>query len=192
MNKVAIVVGNGPSRKAINLEKLVDKAPIYGCNALYRDFSAWNYLIAIDDGMIDEIKRYHMNKGVTIFPPEEQRWEPKEYSPTTRRRNNAGMVAMEEAIKRKNNALYCLGFDFILEGEQSVDNVYKNTENYGPETHAVEEDNYHRIKYLEWFAGKHSDVKFIFVIPDDAKTKTLESPNLIGMPVSKFMEKLTQ
>jgi len=163
--KPALIVGNGVSRNPINLEKCIDKLVIYGCNALYRDFGGWNYMIAIDEGMIDELQRYHKNVGMIIIPDEDERWEPADYSPQ-RRRSNAGMNAMIEAIKRKHNMLYCIGFDFILKGDISTDNIYKNTANYGPETHATQNDNYHRIKYLEWFINKHKDVHFVFVIPD--------------------------
>jgi hypothetical protein len=101
------------------------------------------------------------------------------------------MVAMREAINRGHKILYCLGFDFILEGDISVDNIYKNTENYGPETHANKSDNYYRIKYLEWFANKYSDVKFVFVMPDGKDTKTIEAENVFVMSVDTFIDKVT-
>lgn len=189
-NKVAFIVGNGVSRQQINLYDLVDQAPIFGCNALYRDFDAWNYLVAIDDGMIEELRKHYQNHGVLIIPPEDMRYEDAEYSPM-RRRANAGMVAMREAINRKHTILYCLGFDFILDGDISVDNIYKNTENYGPETHANKSDNYYRIKYLEWFANKYTDVKFVFVVPSDAQTKVIDAENVVTMTTETFINKVT-
>ena len=189
-NKVAFIVGNGVSRQDINLNELVDKAPIFGCNALYRDFDLWNYLVSIDDGMIAELRKHYQNHGVLIIPPEDMRYEDAEYSPN-RRRANAGMVAMREAINRGHKILYCLGFDFILEGDISVDNIYKNTENYGPETHANKGDNYYRIKYLEWFANKYEDVKFVFVLPDDKEIKPIEAENVFVMGVDTFLNKVT-
>jgi len=140
--------------------------------------------------MINEIQTTEKRlAGKAIFPPEDERWESAEYS-KTRRRNNAGMAAMEAAIQSGHTMLYCLGFDFILEGKDSVQNVYKNSRNYEPHTQSNTEDNYYRVKYLEWFATKHSDIKFVFVIPDNAKTKKLESPNIIGLTISTFVDKL--
>lgn len=188
-SKVAFVVGNGVSRKSIDLNQLAGKAPIYGCNALYRDFDKWDYLVSMDQGMVNEIRRAEIRHGTIIVPPEDKHWEPVEYSPN-RRRNNAGMLAMETAIDRKHEIIYCLGFDFILEGEVSVDNVYKNTENYGPETHASRSDNFHRIQYLEWFANKYNHVKIIFVIPDDSPTKPITSDNIYLMNESTFVSKI--
>jgi len=184
---IAIIIGNGKSREEINLDSLVGQGTIFGCNALYRDFDGYDFLVAIDDRMINEIKTTEKRlTGKAIFPPEKERYEE-----TTGRRNNAGMVAMREAIRQGHDMLYCLGFDFILDGEQSVDNVYLGSQNYTPETQAgLIEANYHRIQYLEWFAGKNPNVKIIFVIPDGSKTKQLESPNILGIPISVFTKKV--
>jgi hypothetical protein len=188
--EIAFIIGNGTSRSAVDLNNLIGKGVIYGCNALYRTFNNWDYLIAIDDGMIDEISRINFKNGSVIVPPVDERWESAEYNPR-RRRSNAGMNAMLESIRNGAKYLYCLGFDFILDGEISVDNIYKNTDNYGPETKANISDNYNRIKYLEWFVNKYSDITFVFVIPDGVKTKPIEAKNVIGMTISSFNRKVS-
>ena len=48
MSKV-FVLGNGESRKNINLDDLKTKGVVYGCNALYRDFTP-DALICVDGG----------------------------------------------------------------------------------------------------------------------------------------------
>ena len=186
---IAIIIGNGKSREQINLDSLVVQGIIFGCNALYRNLDGYDYLVAIDNRMIDEIQTTEKRlAGQTIFPPEEERYEE-----TTGRRNNAGMVAMREAIKLGHNMLYCLGFDFILDGEHSVDNVYLGSDNYTPETQAgLLEANYHRIQYLEWFASQNPNVKFFFVIPDGAKHKPIQSQNIFGIPISVFTKKISE
>lgn len=186
MTKIAIIIGNGISRKEIDLNKLVGQGTIYGCNALYRDFDGYDHLVAIDDGMIEEIK----DNPKAIIPPVDERYESSEYNPFARRSGNAGMNAMYEAIKAGHKTLFCLGFDFILEGDISVDNVYKDSANYGPETHANQADNYYRVKYLEWFVNRFPSVQFVFVIPDNVAHKSLEAENIIGMTTSTFINKL--
>jgi hypothetical protein len=188
-NKIAIIVGNGTSRKSIDLNDIVGEGSIYGCNALHRDFDKYDYLFAIDDLMIRELEQ--LEDPRVIIPPKDERWESAEYNPM-RRRGNAGMVAMDYAIRHGNDTLYMLGFDFILEGSISVDNIYKDTHGYGLETHAMASDNYYRIQYLEWFMGKNMDTNFIFVIPDDAVTKEIESENVWAMDQSTFISKLTE
>ena len=189
-NDIAFIVGNGVSRKEIDLNSLVGKGAIFGCNALYRDFDKWDFLVAIDDGMIAELLQKDFSPKTLIVPPVSERFESAEYNPGYRRRSNAGMNAMLEAIRRDYKFLYCLGFDFLLEGEVSVDNLYKDTPNYGIETRTRIEDNYHRIRYLEWFAEQYPLTTFIFVIPEGAKTKIVKSENILGMTIPTFKEKL--
>lgn len=55
MTKV-FCIGNGESRKDFDLNKLKPYGKIYGCNALYRDFTP-DVLVAVDGGIIHEI--YH-------------------------------------------------------------------------------------------------------------------------------------
>ena len=50
----AWVIGNGPSRKSVNLEDLKKEGVVYGCNALYRDWEP-DYLVANDWRMMLEI-----------------------------------------------------------------------------------------------------------------------------------------
>jgi len=194
-NKIAFIIGNGKSRQAVDLSSLVGKGTIFGCNALYREFEEFDYLVAIDDRMIKELSSiatyepHILSQGQKIIPPEDERWESAEYS-SQRRRSNAGMNAMLEAIRREHNILYCLGFDFILEGEKSIENIYKGSKNYEPSTQSTTSDNYFRVRYCDWFVNQHDSVKFVFVVPDNVATKKLESKNIIGMKMSTFNNKI--
>lgn len=55
MNRV-FCIGNGESRQGFDLEQLRPHGKIYGCNAIYRDFTP-DVLIAVDHGIEHEI--YH-------------------------------------------------------------------------------------------------------------------------------------
>jgi len=48
------VLGNGESRKSVDLDVLKTKGAVYGCNALYRDFTP-DALICVDGGMMHEV-----------------------------------------------------------------------------------------------------------------------------------------
>ena len=62
----AYIIGNGPSRKDIDLETLQGKT--FGCNALYRDFTP-DYLLSGDAGVIKEIcKTDYPKDNWCIFP----------------------------------------------------------------------------------------------------------------------------
>jgi hypothetical protein len=54
MAKRVFCIGNGESRKGIDLSQLRPHGKIYGCNALYRDFTP-DVLTAVDHGIMHEI-----------------------------------------------------------------------------------------------------------------------------------------
>ena len=60
-DKIAFVLGNGTSRKSLNLQTLKTKGITYGCNALYREFVP-DHLVCVDTKMIIELseKLYQM------------------------------------------------------------------------------------------------------------------------------------
>ena len=60
--QVGVVLGNHPSRLIFDLEQF--KVPVYGCNAIYRDFHP-KELFVIDEEMYDEISKNY--KGSTRF-----------------------------------------------------------------------------------------------------------------------------
>src|SRR5210317_667803 len=56
MVKRVFCIGNGESRRSIDLKQLREHGKIYGCNALYRDFTP-DVLVGVDQGIMHEI--YH-------------------------------------------------------------------------------------------------------------------------------------
>ena len=187
-NKRAFIIGNGETRSGFDIKNLHGKGTVFGCNALYRDYPEEyiDYLVAIDDNMITHIEASDFPSRKTIFPPEKERWEPEAYT-RAGRRSNAGMNAMMEAIKRGNTTLYCLGFDFIVDGETSISNIYDGQPGYEQETRASLEDSIRRVEYLNWFVLNFSHVKFVFVIPRMGyKIHSISSDNVFGMYYDDF------
>jgi|TARA_B110000908_G_C10071128_1_gene365129 hypothetical protein len=124
------VLGNGISRKSIDHTQLKDKGTIYGCNALYREFSP-DYLIAVDTKMVIEINRekyqhshevwtnpnrsYHQLTGFNFFNPSKG-W-------------SSGPTALWLASTHDTQTIYIIGFDY--EGvDEKLNNIYADTENY--------------------------------------------------------------
>lgn len=184
----AFIIGNGKSRNEFDLEQLRPHGEIYGCNALYRDFEP-DWLVAIDDAITEEIKASNFPKNKFIHPVYEEQFEHPEFNPFTRLRSNAGMNAMIEAIKRGKRELICLGFDFIINDNLSVSNMYDGTNAYGPETRTAIQDNIRRVKYLDWFATKNNVCKIRMILPriQNLKVHKLNSVNIRGM----FVDELT-
>ena len=63
----AFIIGNGESRRSFDLNDIKSVAPIFGCNAIYRDFSP-DWLVAVDEGVIDEISSSNFPIEYTLFP----------------------------------------------------------------------------------------------------------------------------
>jgi hypothetical protein len=126
----AFVLGNGKSRLNCNLANLKTNGPIYGCNALYREFEP-DYLISVDVKMVNEIiaAGYHKthqvwtnpNKGITVktninfFSPHKG-W-------------SSGPTALWFACQQNYTHIYFFGFDYQgIDGK--FNNVYADTFNY--------------------------------------------------------------
>lgn len=188
---IAFIIGNGTSREHFDLQKL-RKGTVFGCNALYRVYEP-DYLVAIDDGIIDEINEWGLrepkSKTQVIFPPYEERWEPAECNPN-RPRSNAGVNAMLEAIKRDHTELYCLGFDFLIDGPESISNMFDGTPNYTMETRASIHDGDPRTRYLEYVANTNANVKFYFVFPSGLHFRHMNAGNCRGMFYDDFEKML--
>lgn len=182
------IIGNGVSREGFDLEQLRPFGTIYGCNALYRDFEP-DYLIAIDEKITQEIQNSSFPQSKFINPSFEEQFEHPEFNPFSRLRSNAGMNAMIEALKHGKRELICLGFDFIINNNYSVSNMYDGTNAYGPETRTSVVDNIRRVKYLEWFARKNNTAQFRFMLPrsKDLKVHRLESNNIKGMYLDELL-----
>ena len=195
----AIIVGNGTSRKVMDLGAMVrtmgkDRPMIYGCNALYREFEnsgyiVPDYLVAIDDGIIMEIESSGFPSARVIVPPEDDRWEPKELHPSGHRpRGNAGVAAMVAAIRNGAKTLLCIGFDsFLQDGAQSVSNIYDGTFNYGPETRANVADNFGRVRYMAWVAKTNPNVDFVFVYPEGMNAVPIGETNVYQTTYNNLM-----
>ena len=128
----AFVVGNGTSRFPIQLEKLKSIGKIYGCNALYREFTP-DYLVAVDTRMVIEISKqgyqlqhpvytnpnrsYQKIEGLNLFNPSKG-W-------------SSGPTAMWLASQHTYDTIYILGFDYKgLDKGRMVNNMYADTLNY--------------------------------------------------------------
>lgn len=124
---IAFVLGNGKSRLKVDLTTLKQYGTIYGCNALYRDFTP-DVLVATDPEISDEIQwsGYAMdNVFYTRKPIDDFGSQPIiryfGYS--------SGPVALSLACAAAHQMIFMLGFD--LQGlDGKFNNVYADTKFY--------------------------------------------------------------
>lgn len=123
----AFVLGNGRSRLEIELEKLRSQGKIYGCNALYRDFSP-DILVATDPGISSEIE-------ASGYPEKHEFYTRKpgieSYSKKIQLNFgfSSGPIAVSYAAEHGHRLIYLLGFDLRGIGGR-FNNVYADTVNY--------------------------------------------------------------
>ena len=130
----AYIIGNGPSRKNFDLNKLKSTGQTYGCNALYRDFIP-DYIFSVDTKMtIEMCDNKVFDKCIHYAPSLEVN---RKYSKNKLHlipRNSysiSGNQAIATACVHGHKNLYLIGFDFREYGKNTLNNIYENTKNYG-------------------------------------------------------------
>jgi len=126
----AYVIGNGQSRKSINLHKL--NGAIYGCNKLYTEIKPL-VLVATDDPISTHIQRSgyaktnrfytrkaYANTGALKLKSKFANW-------------SSGPNALQIAIEDGHEDIVIIGFDFGSKTNR-INNVYANTTFYDGET----------------------------------------------------------
>lgn len=141
MSSTAFVLGNGESRKGIQISDLKKHGTVFACNAVYRTEEP-DYLVAVDPKMILEIAE-------TEYPKTHEVWT--NYNHQYSKNENAkkyvkwfqpslgwssGPTALKMACDKKFTMIYILGFDYqghVKDAKNkrfSFNNVFKDTRNY--------------------------------------------------------------
>jgi hypothetical protein len=131
-SKNAFVLGNGTSRKSIDVNKLKKLGVVYGCNALYRTHEP-DYLVAVDVKMVSEIcksgyqhthevwtnpnRSFHKLHNLNYFHPSKG-W-------------SSGPTALWLASEHEYENIFVLGFDYKgIQDGQKFNNIYADSMNY--------------------------------------------------------------
>ena len=125
MNK-AFVLGNGRSRLGLDLNSLRSAGKIFGCNALYRDFTP-DVLVATDPGITNEIENSGYPENNIFYTR-----KPNHNNSKLIEKNfgySSGPVAITLAALEGFTKVYLLGFDLVGINEKH-NNVYSGTPNY--------------------------------------------------------------
>ena len=181
------VLGNGVSRKHLDLTILHKHGYIYGCNALYRDYIP-DVLVGLDDKMVQEFIDNNVYLKTVVYVNTDSHYHLKYcrennidknlyfHSLPSGHVNNSGvcltMLASLSLIKNNlpNKNIYLHGFDFIgtgLENKQ-YNNVYENTKNYLTNN---DEPNIYKLQVNQLInvIKSYSDINYIRVVGNDYK-----------------------
>ena len=131
----AYIIGNGPSRKGFDLNKLKATGQTYGCNALYRDFIP-DYIFSVDTKMTVKMCEDKVYEKCFHYAPSLEVNRPYSNGKLHLTPNNphwiSGNQAFWTAAVHGHKNIYLLGFDFREYGKDQLNNIYQDTKNYGP------------------------------------------------------------
>lgn len=138
MSDIAFVLGNGESRKGIDINDLKEKGTVFACNAVYRTHRP-HFLIAVDPKMMLEIAETEYmihNKVWSNFNAQYQKHQRimdhcNWFKPSLGW--SSGPTALRMACERGFKQVYILGFDYQghKEGQRfKLNNMFGDTRNY--------------------------------------------------------------
>jgi hypothetical protein len=190
---IAFIVGNGLSRKSIDLNLLKGKGIIYGCNALYRDFTP-DVLVATDSPITREIQDSGYALKNTFYAK-----YLKEGTNTLQIKDigvdcyqvNTGAAALCIAVtSEKFKTIYLLGFD-LGSTNKIVNNCYSSTEFYKEKgDRALSSDKNNLELQLERITKKNTKIDYVRVIDSQSNNslKISRSSSIRKMLVSEFLK----
>jgi hypothetical protein len=176
MSSVAFVLGNGESRKDIEINDLKERGTVFACNGVYRTHQP-HFLVAVDPKMVLEIAEtdYHVhNKVWSNFNAQynnNQKILDHFYWFKPSLGWSSGPTALRLACDQGFKEIYILGFDYQghTEGNKNnrfrFNNIYKDSRNY-------KKSNDEATFYGNWMnqtkrcLQDFKDVKFHRVVPD--------------------------
>lgn len=194
---VAFVLGNGESRKGIQIEDLKKHGKVFACNGVYRNDRP-DVLVAVDPKMMLEIAESDYMENNVV-------WSNYNvvYKKNPKIMNNAqffqpslgwssGPTALRYATEFKPKTIYILGFDYAghtKDKYKKFNNVFKDTRNY-------KKSNEDATFYGNWMnqtknvLKENPDISFVRVTPVNwFRPKDLEwNKNLKHMDIEEFLK----
>lgn len=192
---VACVIGNGPSRKQLDLHCINATMTTYGCNALYRDFMP-DYLICMDKQMVDEILNNKVQYSTKFYTTETHNFDHMtvdsseciNWLKNMVKRLDSGNNALELALDNKHDVIYIIGFDYNSTSH-SLPNVYHGTKNYAPSMANVhaEELAYDWQQRLRMLVKEYPNTQIIRVNGSNTSIN-VEATNYSEITIEQFKE----
>lgn len=122
----ALIIGNGESRKSINLEELSKKYnATFGCNILYRDFYP-TYLATKNNGIFEDyLKEGIWKKSIIIHKTHsEENYPERRFYHFVGKFGHCGLIILHLAIKMGFKIIDLIGFDM------DFSNIYHGRSKY--------------------------------------------------------------
>jgi len=194
--EIAFVLGNGESRKGIQIEDLKKVGKVFACNGVYRTDRP-DYLIAVDPKMVLEIAETDYIHHNIVWSNYNNMYEKNSlildkvqfFQPSLGW--SSGPTALKYAAEHKPKTIYILGFDYTGHTDRQrkkFNNLYKDTRNYKKST---EEATFYGnwMNQTKRVLKDYPDTQFIRVTPNAwYRPKDLEwNKNLKHIDIEEFL-----
>jgi hypothetical protein len=186
----AFILGNGISRKGVSGSWLKNYGLVYGCNAIYREFTP-DVLVATDKPIATHIQstgyanenRFHTRKPIEGSGALEL--VPAFY------KFSSGPNAIGLAVNDRHKDIYMLGFDMGPTLTNKFNNMYAGTEFYKTED-AGPTFSGNWVKQIVKIIRDYPDVNFYRVFGDT--TADIEDfdrlKNLVNLDLNSFIDRI--
>ena len=189
-----LVVGNGESRRGVDISKFTDRFTIVGCNALHRDTSV-DHLICCDRRMVEEavISKHTINTKIYV----REEWHkyfrkikkdkrihllpeiPYEQINKQDKAINwgSGPYALLTAASLNPTTITMVGFD-LYGIDNKVNNLYKDTNNYATRDTKSIDHSYWEHQIAKVFSCFPHINFYVYNRPDWKQPKRWSKPNV--------------
>ena len=186
----AFVLGNGVSRKNISLSTLKQVGKIYGCNALYREFTP-DVLVATDRPIATAIQESGYSAKNLFYTRRPLDGLGAHKVPQAYFGYSSGPIAVSIAAQDGHLTIYMLGFDMGPDKNQQLNNIYAGTEFYkSKNAQPTFVGNW--VKQIIHVAQDFPNTNFVRVCGDTTAhiSQFDKISNLKSMDLSEFMTQL--
>ena len=184
------VLGNGVSRRQVDLDQLKLHGTVYGCNALYREFVP-DVLISTDNPISTHIQQSGYSATHTHYtrkplPDTGAQRVPQQYFGFS-----SGPIAVGIAALARHETVYLIGFDMGPTRTGHFNNCYADTEFY-KKSSANPTFTGNWVRQLKTIAKEHLTTRFVRVQGDTTAQipELLGIPNMSHMPIQDFLNRI--
>lgn len=189
---VAFILGNGISRRGLPLEYLKEQGHVYGCNALFRDFTP-DVLVATDKPIATHIEETGYPRTNKFYTRKPTNGSGALEIPRPYFAFSSGPAAAAIAATQRYPRIYLIGFDMGPTENKQFNNLYASTEFYKVEG-SVPTYTGNWVKQIRQVCKEFPNIRFVRVCgATTARLQELDSiHNLEHLSLERFVKRLNK
>lgn len=184
---IGIALGNGKSRKGLDVQHLRSYGPVAGCNRIYQEDEV-DLLVSTDRSMAAEIQQSGYAKTHEFWTRRPLPDSGARKLPRPTYGYSSGPAAIAQLCERGCKNIFFIGFD-LGSSNKYVNNLYAGTSYYKT---ASERPTYYGnwVKQLILISERWSNNIFYRVLGEHSTAYDFKRPNIIDIDISNFKRKI--